>query len=123
MILNTTITLGYVVPWRLVHETLIKAALVTSNIQETSLDDYYVSYELNAYTNLPSDMAKIYSDLHQNIQDKFNEAGIEILSPHYQCRPGWQSLNHSGRVSAQGLPGASISCKCSQGEINYQVHL
>ncbi|MDK1119068.1 MAG: mechanosensitive ion channel family protein, partial [Anaerolineae bacterium] len=93
LILNTTITLGYVVPWRLVHETLIKAALVTSNIQEkpkpfvyqTSLDDYYVSYELNAYTNLPSDMAKIYSDLHQNIQDKFNEAGIEILSPHYQA--------------------------------------
>ena len=93
LILNTTITLGYVVPWRLVHETLIKAALVTSNIQEkpkpfvyqTSLGDYYVSYELNAYTNLPSDMAKIYSDLHQNIQDKFNEAGIEILSPHYQA--------------------------------------
>ena len=28
-------------------------------------------------------MAQIYSDLHQNIQDRFNDAGIEILSPHY----------------------------------------
>lgn len=30
-------------------------------------------------------MAQIYSDLHQNIQDKFNEAGIEIMSPHYMA--------------------------------------
>lgn len=28
-------------------------------------------------------MLKIYSYLHQNIQDYFNEAGIEIMSPHY----------------------------------------
>ena len=38
-------------------------------------------------------MAKIYSDLHQNIQDVFNEAGIELLSPHYQAhRDGSQSM-------------------------------
>ena len=30
-------------------------------------------------------MAKIYSELHQNIQDKFNEAGVEIMSPHYSA--------------------------------------
>ena len=48
-----------------------------------SLDDSYVSYEINAYTNEPRQMAQIYSDLHQNIQDKFNEAGVEIMSPHY----------------------------------------
>ena len=28
-------------------------------------------------------LSQIYSDLHQNIQDAFNEAGIEIMSPHY----------------------------------------
>ncbi len=28
-------------------------------------------------------MQTIYSDLHQNIQDQFNEAGIEINSPRY----------------------------------------
>ena len=28
-------------------------------------------------------MLNIYSILHQNIQDKFNEAGVEINSPHY----------------------------------------
>jgi len=91
LILNTTITLGYDIPWRLVHEALIKAAQATDGILpeprpfvlQTSLDDFYVSYELNAYTNQPNKMAPIYSELHQNIQDACNEAGIEILSPHY----------------------------------------
>lgn len=91
LILHTTITLGYDVPWRKIHETLISAALSTENVLkepapfvlQTSLDDFYVSYELNCYTDRPEIMARIYSQLHQNIQDKCNEAGIEILSPHY----------------------------------------
>ncbi len=91
LILHTTVTLGYDVPWRKVHQTLIDAALATEYILpqpapfvfQTSLDDFYVSYEINAYTNKPTIMAKIYSELHQNIQDKCNEVGIEILSPHY----------------------------------------
>jgi small-conductance mechanosensitive channel len=93
LILNTTVTLGYDISWRLIHETLIKAARATNGILpeprpfvlQTSLDDFYVSYELNAYTDQPNKMAVVYSDLHQNIQDFCNEAGIEILSPHYKA--------------------------------------
>jgi hypothetical protein len=29
-------------------------------------------------------MVHIYSELHQNIQDKCNAVGIEIMSPHYK---------------------------------------
>ena len=91
LILNTTVTIGYDVPWRKVHDLLIQAALATRDILgdpkpfvlQTSLDDYYVSYELNAYTHAPERMAAIYSELHQNIQDWFNEAGVEIMSPRY----------------------------------------
>lgn len=91
LILHTTVTIGYDAPWRRVHELLIAAACATENILElpapfvfqTSLDDFYVSYQINAYTEKPSVMARIYSDLHQNIQEKFNEAGVEIMSPHY----------------------------------------
>ncbi len=93
LILHTTITLGYDVPWRKVHQVLIDAAKSTTHllcepepfVLQTSLDDFYVSYELNAFTRNPSIMARIYSELHQNIQDKCNEAGIEILSPHYSA--------------------------------------
>jgi small-conductance mechanosensitive channel len=100
LILQTTITLGYDLPWRKVHETLIKAALATGYILkepapfvlQTSLDDFYVSYQLNAYTDQPNLMMRIYSELHQNIQDKCNEVGIEIMSAHYSAmRDGNQS--------------------------------
>ena len=50
---------------------------------QTALNDFYVAYELNAYTDKPRNMLDAYSVLHQNIQDKFNEAGVEINSPHY----------------------------------------
>ncbi|MSN26821.1 MAG: mechanosensitive ion channel [Geobacter sp.] len=91
LILHTTITIGYDAPWRQVHELMIAAALATENILElpkpfvlqTSLDDFYVSYQINAYTDRPSVMARTYSELHQNIQEKFNEGGVEIMSPHY----------------------------------------
>ena len=93
LILHTTITLGYDVPWRQVHQVLIEAARSSPQILETpapfvlqtNLGDFSVSYELNAYTNQPSMMPQIYSQLHQNIQDKCNEAGIEILSPQYSA--------------------------------------
>ena len=93
LILHTTITLGYDVPWRKVHQVLIEAARSSPLILEdpapfvlqNALGDYSVSYELNAYTNQPSLMPEIYSQLHQNIQDKCNEAGIEILSPQYSA--------------------------------------
>ena len=93
LLLKTTVTLGYDIPWRKIHETLIKAALDSDSILkdpepfvvQTSLDDFYVAYTLKAYTNQPDQMQIIYSQLHQNIQDKCNEADIEILSPHYRA--------------------------------------
>jgi small-conductance mechanosensitive channel len=91
LLLKTTVTLGYDVPWRKVYEVLTQAALSTNGIladpppivQQTSLDDYYPSYCLRACTVEPIRMEEIYSQLHENIQDKCNEASIEILSPHY----------------------------------------
>ena len=93
LILNTTVTIGYDVPWRQVHELLIAAAGTTDRILaeprpfvlQTALNDFYVSYELNAYTDTPSAMASVYSALHANIQDRFNEAEVEIMSPHYSA--------------------------------------
>ncbi|MFC6997466.1 mechanosensitive ion channel family protein [Rufibacter roseus] len=93
LILSTTVTIGYDVPWKQVHQLLIDAALATDGILkdkppfvlQTSLEDFYPAYQLNAYTDQPNRQAKIYSNLHQNIQDKFNEGGVEILSPHYRA--------------------------------------
>ncbi|MFP9115644.1 mechanosensitive ion channel domain-containing protein [Flavobacterium sp. RHBU_3] len=93
LILHTTVTIGYDVPWQDMYKALIEAALRTQHILkdpkpfvlQTSLEDFYVSYQINAYTREPGKQAAIYSELHQNIQDCCNEAGIEIMSPHYRA--------------------------------------
>jgi small-conductance mechanosensitive channel len=94
LILHTTVTIGYDTPWKQMHSALIKAADRTDLILkdpepfvlQTSLDDFYVSYQLNAYTRSANDQQNIYSQLHQNIQDCCAEAGIEIMSPHYRSQ-------------------------------------
>ena len=100
LILHTSITIGYDAPWETVHNLMIEAASKTKNILkspspfvlQTALNDFYVTYELNAYTDAPEIMPRIYSDLHQNIQNTFNEAGVEIMSAHYsQIRDGNRS--------------------------------
>jgi small-conductance mechanosensitive channel len=87
--LHTTVTIGYDVPWQKVHELLIAAALDCEDIEktptpfvlQTALNDYNVAYELNAYTRKPEIMPRLYSAMHQNIQARFNAAGVEIMSP------------------------------------------
>ena len=100
LILYTTVTIGYDTPWRQVHAMLIMAAERTPGLRrdpapfvfQRSLDDFYVRYELNAYTDKPQEMVGIYSDLHQNIQDAFNEYGVQIMSPNYVRDPDHPKL-------------------------------
>ncbi len=89
LILHTSVTIGYDAPWRAVHELLIEAAVKTDNILaspapfvlQSALQDSYVQYEINAYTNQPAEMMNTYSKLHANIQDCFYAGGVEIMSP------------------------------------------
>ncbi len=89
--LHTTVTIGYDVSWPKVHELLIGAALDSEDVLkepppfvlQTALNDYNVAYELNAFTRKPEFLPRLYSTLHQNIQDRFNAAGVEIMSPAY----------------------------------------
>ncbi|MGA9637108.1 mechanosensitive ion channel domain-containing protein [Flavobacterium sp.] len=93
LIIYTTVTIGYDVPWKTIHQALLNAADRTNLllkepspfVLQTSLEDFYVSYQINAHTKDANKQAVIYSDLHQNIQDCCNEMGIEILSPHYRA--------------------------------------
>jgi small-conductance mechanosensitive channel len=93
-IVNTKITMGYDVPWHIVHEILINAALKIEHIEktpapfvnQTKLDDFYCWYEINAYTKNVSMLPAIYSELHKNIQEGFSAANISMYAPHYQVR-------------------------------------
>jgi len=91
LILHTTVTISYDAPWRTVHDLLVEAALATPDILpvpkpfvwQTALNDFYVSYEINAYTASPQTLPDTYAALHAHIQDAFFAAGVEIMSPHY----------------------------------------
>ncbi|MDE5874212.1 MAG: mechanosensitive ion channel family protein, partial [Muribaculaceae bacterium] len=91
LIIHTTMTMCYDVPWRKVHDLLILSALETKGvladpkpfILETELNDYYMSYQLNAYIKDADDMPEIMSKLHEHIQDRFKEAGIDMVATHF----------------------------------------
>jgi small-conductance mechanosensitive channel len=93
LIIHTSVTLGYDLPWTQVHELLIGAAMASEGVikekqpfvLQTSLEDWYVSYELNVYINNPERMPRIYSEIHKQIHIAFDAAGVEIMSPHYQA--------------------------------------
>lgn len=108
LILYTTVTIGYDVPWVKVHELLIAAAEATPDILpdpkpyvlQTGLNDFHVSYQLNCYTRKPQRMARIYSALHASIQDQFNQAGVEIMSPAFAALRDGNTMT----IPADNLP-------------------
>ncbi len=119
LILHTTVTIGYDVPWPRVHEMLRTAGLRTEGVEpqpepfvlQTALGDFSVAYQLNVYTRLPGSMPRILSGLHQHIQDVFAEAGIEILSPVYEAHRDGSvaALPPSALAAADDLPGGDAS--------------
>ena len=94
IIVHTKVTIGYDVPWQLIKQIMESAALDTNGIKKyphpfmmvTSLEDFYVEYEINAYTDNSAALPRIYSELHQNLLKRFFEAGVEIMSPHIFAR-------------------------------------
>jgi len=101
-ILETGVTIGYDTPWRQVHAMLTEAAGRTSGIQtdpaprvfQTALSDYYPEYRLacQVLRTGPVQRAEVLSELHGNIQDVFNEYGVQIMSPHYLGDPAEAKL-------------------------------
>lgn len=112
LIIHSTVTIGYDAPWRQVHQLLIDAALATPGIQpypqpfvlETELSDYYPCYQINAFIQDADQQAVISSHLHQNIQDKFNEAGVEIMSPHYRANRDGNASTIPGEYEKEAVP-------------------
>ncbi len=89
------LSIGYNAPWRKVHALLKEAALKTEGVRkdppptvfQRELADFYVVYQLNVVLETPRGRRLTISHLNQNLQDAFNEAGIQIMSPHYRSDP------------------------------------
>jgi len=89
----TTITIGYDVPWRKVHELMLAAAGSVAGLSDeiepfvlqTSLNDFHISYELTAFVRDPATYRQTLSEVLAALQDAFAAADVEILSPGYHA--------------------------------------
>ena len=101
-VVDTTVTIGYDTPWRQVEALLVEAARRTPGVLadpkphvfQTSLSDFYPEYRLvaQAIPSEPRPRAEVMNVLHANIQDVFNEHGVQIMSPHYRGDPAQPKL-------------------------------
>src|SRR4029077_208570 len=91
----TSVTIGYDAPWRQVHAMLAQAAERTAGIRrepaawvlQASLEDFYVKYMLFVCLERQDQRPFVLAALHANIQDVFNEYGVQIMSPNYVLDP------------------------------------
>ena len=95
LILHTTVGIRYETPWRQVEALLVEAAARTPGlprdrppfVHQKSLGEFCVTYEINVFCDTPERMRSLYSDLHRNILDVFNEYGVQIMTPAYEGDP------------------------------------
>ena len=112
--LTTKVTIGYDAPWRVVHRLLLGAAAAVplvkkeppSFVLQRALSDFYVEYELFVHHDRPEDRWQILSDLHAAIQDQFNAAGVQIMSPNFLSQPDKPVLVPKDRWDGDGPPPA-----------------
>jgi len=91
----TFVTIGYDAPWRQVHAMLLEAAERTAGIRrepksvvlQAGLEDFYVKYGLFVCLERQDKRPFVLAALHANIQDVFNEYGVQIMSPNYVFDP------------------------------------
>ncbi len=93
--LTTQVTIGFDASWRQVRDLLLGAAADTPQVRkepapfvrQVALEDFYVRYELVFAPQDPVQGKAVLSDLHAAIQDRFHDAGVQIMSPHYLIDP------------------------------------
>ncbi len=111
-LLTTTVTIGYDAPWRQVEDLLLGSAARTRGlvaevrpfVLQRSLADFYVTYDLVMRLEDALDRPQVLSELHGHIQDAFNEAGVQIMSPHFMVQPPSPVLAPPPGAQAKAAP-------------------
>ena len=110
----TKVGVGYDTPWRQVHALLLDAASRTAGLRRTpapfvlqrALSDFYVEYELLVYLDKPIERIPMLSALHGHIQDCFQEANVQMMSPHFMAQPEPPVVPPQGQWGAPKPPPA-----------------
>ena len=93
---NVTVTIGYDAPWRQVHALLLMGAERTANLRKSPAALCRAARAVRLLCRVHANRApgkreapriETLSNLHANIQDAFNEFGVQIMSPHFMMQP------------------------------------
>ena len=135
---STSVTIGYDTPWRQVHSMLLLAASRSAGVCQQppprviqrSLGDFYIEYCLLVQLlplERPEERPIVLSELHAQIQDVFNEYGVQIMSPHFWTQPpqpvvvpksDWFAAPASPPSGDEAPPGGAMrSSRFSKGEL------
>ena len=117
LILHTTVGIGYETPWRQVEAMLLMAAQRTTGllrepppfVLQQSLGDYAVTYQLNVFCDKPGEMFRLYTELHRNVLDVFNEYNVQIMTPSYIADPPQPKVVPRGLWFAQPAEEQKLS--------------
>lgn len=93
IIVHQEVTIGYDVPRKRVEKLLLTSASKTTNLHVDPepfvlvrrLDSFTVAYEINAYTDKPSELVTTYSELMKHILDEFEMGGHRGSLPTACC--------------------------------------
>lgn len=114
VVVSTRVTIGYDTSWRQVQALLLAAAATTDGILQQpaplvlqrALSDFYVEYELQVNIANVLHFLEITSLLYANILDRFNESGVQIMSPHFAFQP--KEAVVASNNSLQEKPGGLV---------------
>ena len=114
---ETSVTIGYDTPWRQVQALLLQAAERTPGLKaaprpmvlQTGLEDFYVKYTLMVYLESQAARLGVLDALHANIQDLFNEHGVQIMSPNYVFDPAAPKVVDRAKWFAAPADRAALS--------------
>jgi len=114
LLIHTTVGIGYDEPRREVERLLVEAARETPGLKtdpapfvlRTELASHDVKYQLNAYRVEGGDPEVIRSELHARILDRFNEEGVQIMTPFYVGDPAEPKIPQ-GDVGAPAGSGSA----------------
>ena len=117
LILHTTVGIGYATPWRQVEAMLLEAAARTPGqlsdrppfVHQLALRDFCVTYEINLYCDAPEQMRRLYTELHRNILDVFNEYGVQIMTPAYEMDPDERKIVPKERWYAEPARAPAVA--------------
>ena len=134
LILHTSVTIGYDAPWRTIHGLLIEAAHATPGllkepapfVWQTALNDFYVTYEINAYTDRHATCRTSTPPCTRGFRTRSSRPASRScrrISRRFAMATGWRCLSRSGQRDTVRRRSGWRPCRRARPNPDLNAHL